>query len=124
MRCGDSGRVIAATHRDLATLSPGGAIQGRLLLPALQRLHRGPRPAPADQGRSTGTGPPDRAHGPPPDRPGQLHLCATVREVIDHRLGPEYTWPGNVRELAQCIRRVILKRDYERMCVLCSPQAT
>ena len=36
----------------------------------------------------------------------------TVIEVIDKRLGRDYRWPGNVRELAQCIRRVIIKRDY------------
>jgi transcriptional regulator of acetoin/glycerol metabolism len=40
-------------------------------------------------------------------------LCRTVREVIDRRLGPNYHWPGNVRELAQCVRRVIIKRDYQ-----------
>jgi len=39
-------------------------------------------------------------------------LCQTVRDVIDRQLGPDYAWPGNVRELAQCIRRVIIRRDY------------
>ena len=39
-------------------------------------------------------------------------LCATVRRVINQRLGPDYHWPGNVRELAQCVRRVIIRRDY------------
>lgn len=36
-----------------------------------------------------------------------------VIEVIAKRLGPDYHWPGNVRELAQCIRRVIIKHDYQ-----------
>jgi len=41
-------------------------------------------------------------------------LTGRVLEVIDKNLGGrQYDWPGNVRELAQCIRRVILKRDYE-----------
>lgn len=40
-------------------------------------------------------------------------LVNRVLDVIDTRLGRGYAWPGNVRELAQCIRRVILKRDYE-----------
>lgn len=40
-------------------------------------------------------------------------LCQTVRDVIHTQLGTEYTWPGNVRELAQCVRRVIIKRDYQ-----------
>ncbi len=36
-----------------------------------------------------------------------------VLEVIRTRLPKGYGWPGNVRELAQCIRRVILKDDYQ-----------
>ncbi|MFI4910370.1 MAG: sigma 54-interacting transcriptional regulator [Sedimentisphaeraceae bacterium JB056] len=43
-------------------------------------------------------------------------LCDIVKEVIDKNLGADYYWPGNVRELEQCVRRVIIKRDY-------SPQA-
>ncbi len=39
-------------------------------------------------------------------------LATMVREVIDSQLGPDYAWPGNVRELEQCVRRVILKREY------------
>ena len=40
-------------------------------------------------------------------------LTKTVKEVIDKNLGKDYHWPGNVRELAQCIRRVIIKHDYQ-----------
>ena len=40
-------------------------------------------------------------------------LTDRVLDVIKTKLGRSYPWPGNVRELAQCIRRVILKRDYE-----------
>lgn len=40
-------------------------------------------------------------------------MVETVKEVIGKRLGGDYHWPGNVRELAQCVRRVIIKRDYE-----------
>ncbi len=39
-------------------------------------------------------------------------LSATVQEVIDSHLGRDYHWPGNVRELAQCVRRIIIKREY------------
>ncbi|MHC5173727.1 MAG: sigma-54-dependent transcriptional regulator [Planctomycetota bacterium] len=42
-----------------------------------------------------------------------MELTARVLETIDKQLGKQYPWPGNVRELAQCIRRVILKRNYE-----------
>jgi transcriptional regulator with GAF, ATPase, and Fis domain len=40
-------------------------------------------------------------------------LAKTVIEVINKKLGMDYHWPGNVRELAQCVRSVIIKRDYE-----------
>lgn len=40
-------------------------------------------------------------------------LVERVLDVIDAQLGKDYPWPGNVRELAQCIRRVMLKRNYE-----------
>jgi len=39
-------------------------------------------------------------------------LVDLVLEVIEKQLGRDYPWPGNVRELEQCIRRVMLKRDY------------
>ncbi|MDY6825538.1 MAG: sigma 54-interacting transcriptional regulator [Thermodesulfobacteriota bacterium] len=35
-----------------------------------------------------------------------------VQDVIANRLGRRYLWPGNVRELEQCVRRVLLKKDY------------
>lgn len=39
-------------------------------------------------------------------------LLTMVRGVIDKQLGGHYSWPGNVRELEQCVRRVLLKKDY------------
>lgn len=40
-------------------------------------------------------------------------LSGRVLAVIGRRLGRGYGWPGNVGELSQCIRRVILRGDYE-----------
>ena len=39
-------------------------------------------------------------------------LLSMIRGVIDRQLGEHYAWPGNVRELEQCVRRVLLKKDY------------
>ena len=40
-------------------------------------------------------------------------LIQKVKRIIDRRLGKNYQWPGNVRELEQCVRSVLLRRDYK-----------
>ncbi|WP_457553672.1 sigma-54-dependent transcriptional regulator [Desulfobacula sp.] len=40
-------------------------------------------------------------------------LINKVKRIIDRRLGMDYQWPGNVRELEQCVRSVLLRRDYK-----------
>jgi len=40
-------------------------------------------------------------------------LIEKVKRIIDRRLGKNYQWPGNVRELEQCVRSVLLSRDYK-----------
>jgi transcriptional regulator with AAA-type ATPase domain len=40
-------------------------------------------------------------------------LLRKVKRIIDRELGPDYSWPGNVRELEQCVRSVLLRRDYK-----------
>jgi len=107
------GRVIAATHRNLASLRQQGRFRDdfyyRLCsdcieVPGLcQRIQEDPKELGLLIAHTV-----RRLIGQ--DHP---QLCTVVREVIDRRLGPEYAWPGNVRELAQCVRRVIIKRDYE-----------
>jgi transcriptional regulator with GAF, ATPase, and Fis domain len=39
-------------------------------------------------------------------------IVSKVKRIIARRLGNHYTWPGNVRELEQCVRSVLLRRDY------------
>ncbi len=107
------GRVIAATNRSIAKLRQAGNFRDdfyyRLCsdcidVPSLeQRVQE--NPAELDEliahtvKQITG------------QRSEELNK--TVAEVIKTRLGSNYHWPGNVRELAQCVRRVIIKRDYE-----------
>jgi DNA-binding NtrC family response regulator len=107
------GRVIAATHQPLDVLRKQGTFRDdfyyRLCsdcieLPSLyQRVQESPEELDILIAHTVTwiTGQPNEA------------LCQTVRQVIDTRLGRDYTWPGNVRELAQCVRRVIIKQDYQ-----------
>ena len=39
-------------------------------------------------------------------------LAAEVTAWIDQHLGAAYPWPGNYRELEQCVRNVLIRRDY------------
>ena len=39
-------------------------------------------------------------------------LVSFSREIIDTDLGKDYAWPGNVRELGQCVRQILLNREY------------
>ncbi len=39
-------------------------------------------------------------------------LAEEARQWIDARLGRSYAWPGNVRELEQCIRNIMIRREY------------
>jgi hypothetical protein len=39
-------------------------------------------------------------------------LAAEVTRWIERNLGPDYAWPGNYRELEQCVKNVMIRRDY------------
>jgi transcriptional regulator with GAF, ATPase, and Fis domain len=39
-------------------------------------------------------------------------LADDVLALIDSHIGHAYTWPGNVRELEQCVRNVLVRREY------------
>ena len=39
-------------------------------------------------------------------------LMQWVKTQIRRAPGIDYAWPGNVRELEQCVRRILLKREY------------
>jgi len=39
-------------------------------------------------------------------------LAAEVEAWIGQQLGPDYDWPGNVRELEQCLRNVLIRKEY------------
>ena len=39
-------------------------------------------------------------------------LGREVLEWIEGNLGKEYDWPGNYRELEQCVKNVLIRRNY------------
>jgi transcriptional regulator with AAA-type ATPase domain len=39
-------------------------------------------------------------------------LAAEVTTWIERNLEPDYAWPGNYRELEQCVKNVMIRRDY------------
>ena len=39
-------------------------------------------------------------------------VAEDVEGWIRESLSPDYPWPGNVRELEQCVRNVLIRRDY------------
>jgi transcriptional regulator of acetoin/glycerol metabolism len=44
--------------------------------------------------------------------PEAEELAAEVMRWIEENLGPGYEWPGNYRELEQCVKNVLIRRDY------------
>jgi DNA-binding NtrC family response regulator len=46
------------------------------------------------------------------DSAEQSELTEEVVAWIDSRLGRSYAWPGNFRELEQCVRNVMIRREY------------
>jgi transcriptional regulator with AAA-type ATPase domain len=39
-------------------------------------------------------------------------LAAEVQSWIRDHLGLDYSWPGNIRELEQCVRNIMIRREY------------
>jgi transcriptional regulator with AAA-type ATPase domain len=107
------GKVVAATHRDLAAEMSAGRFREDLYY----RLCA------------------DRVETPPlaarlRDSPQELsdlvlflarrlvgeesaaELAGEVVAWIERELGRDYSWPGNVRELAQCVSNILIRHEY------------
>ena len=102
------GKLIAATNRDLATSGFRQDLYYRLCSDQIVTPSLAEQLADSPQILS------DivlhmarRAVGPEAEE-----LAADVTKWIDENLGPRYPWPGNYRELDQCVRNVLIRRDY------------
>jgi transcriptional regulator with AAA-type ATPase domain len=107
------GKIIAATNQDLASKIADGTFREDFYYRLCSDI--------------VTTAPLREQLADSPDDLGQLvlfitrrivgddasELAAEVEDWIDEHLGRDYAWPGNVRELEQCIRNVIIRRDYQ-----------
>jgi hypothetical protein len=106
------GRVIAATNKDINELRQKGEFRNDffyrlcsdiIVMPSLkERIDQDPE----EIGRLV-THAVKRIVGIEHE-----DLVYQIQTIIDKQLGASYSWPGNVRELEQCVRRIILKKEY------------
>ena len=111
-----TGKIVAATNRDLAREMRSGRFRDDLYYRLCSDLITTPslkeqlRDAPGDlhdlvlfiARRIIGKG-------------GREEAETITKEVIAwirNHLGLDYDWPGNVRELEQCVRNVVIRKEY------------
>ena len=108
-----SGKLVAATNRDLASAVSEGEFRAdfffRLRGDAITTpsLEEQLSDAPGDLARMVSA----LAHRIAPAHEVEelgVQVCRFVEEQLPH-----YSWPGNVRELDQCIRSVLVRGSYE-----------
>src|SRR5690606_39865616 len=104
------GKLVAATHRDLAREMRAGPFRPDL-------FHR----LSADQIRTPALR--ERIASDPSELPylvaqlsrrvaGEESAAEVTRDTlafIERELGYDYSWPGNIRELEQCVRSVVVR---------------
>jgi DNA-binding NtrC family response regulator len=107
------GKLIAATNRDLAA----GIRDGRFREDLYYRLCSDQITTPSLSEQLA-------------ESPGVIHeliaymarrvagaeaedLAFEVLTGVDEHLGSDYPWPGNYRELEQCVKNVLIRRDYQ-----------
>jgi transcriptional regulator with AAA-type ATPase domain len=106
------GKILAATNRDLAAEMRAGRFREDLYyrlcadLIATPSLREQLADAPEDLPKLilfiARTVVPDEA----------AELAGEVETWVDRHLGRDYPWPGNFRELEQCVRNVLVRKEY------------
>jgi DNA-binding NtrC family response regulator len=108
-----SGKIVAATHRDLRERIRAGEFREDLYYRLCADLVETPSlreqldDAPEERGAlvrhlAAGAAGAAEAEG----------LAREVETWIDANLPADYPWPGNVRELGQCVRNVMVRGSY------------
>ena len=107
------GKLIAATNRDLAAEMQAGRFREDLYyrlcadLIVTPSLREQLRDAPGEL-RNLVVFVSERVVGP--DSAGEL--ADEVLACVERDLGADYPWTGNVRELEQCVRNVLVRKEY------------
>ena len=107
------GKIIAATNRDLGKEMASGSFRKDFYYRLCSDLIRTPtlrEQAASDPGelRSSILFIAQRVIGEERAAP----LAEEVYEWIGSHLGEDYAWPGNFRELEQCVRNVLIRKEY------------
>ncbi|MBF0390435.1 MAG: sigma-54-dependent Fis family transcriptional regulator [Desulfamplus sp.] len=107
------GRVIAATNRSMADIIEGKIFRDDLYYrlssdifevpPLRTRIKEEPEELEALLSFTV-----EKILGEP-----SSELVKKISAIINRHLGKDYHWPGNVRELEQCVKRIILRRQYQ-----------
>lgn len=106
------GKIVAATHCDLARQMVAGSFRqdfyyrlcaDQIETVPLRVLLRDPQQLPVFVGHL--------ARQLVGEAEGE-RLTRQVTAWIETQLGPDYPWPGNVRELEQCIRNILIHNTY------------
>ena len=107
------GKIVAATNRDLVADMKTGRFREDLYYRLCSDLVRTPSLK-------------EQILDAPEDLPELVRFIARrvvgideaddvvteVLDFVDTHLGAEYPWPGNVRELEQCVRNVVIRKEY------------
>ena len=107
------GKIVAATNRDLAPEMRAGRFRDDLYYRLCSDLIT--TPSLKDQLRDA----PDDLHdlvrfiaNRVVGRDEAEPLTEEVITWIRGHLGSDYAWPGNVRELEQCVRNIVIRKEY------------
>jgi DNA-binding NtrC family response regulator len=107
------GKIVAATHRDLAAEMGAGRFREDLYYRLCSDLITTPSLREQLQDASHDLEElvrfiARRIVGPEESDA----VTAEVLHWIQSHLGPDYGWPGNFRELEQCVRNILVRREY------------
>ncbi len=109
------GRVIAATNKSIDKLRQEGAFRNDffyrlcsdiIVVPSLrQRILESPSELPLLLKKTINKITEDNLNN--------KEIYDMVSKAVTKNLGKNYSWPGNVRELEQCVRRILLTKEYK-----------